>query len=141
MAVNHWQVDISNVERLVEKLKQIEDGSEKIINSVIHNEGIKMATDGIKPEIPTSKWKHKVRKKKHAKNFQSLTSKKSNLAFTIRPQKRFEYLKYPDLGIGTSKKKQPQHFMKKGIQKATPKIINKLSDRLDQHINQTLGGN
>ncbi|BDP73063.1 hypothetical protein EfmAA96_08480 [Enterococcus faecium] len=29
--------------------------------------------------------------------------------------RKFEYLKYPDLGIGTSKRNQPDEFMRRGL--------------------------
>lgn len=142
MAVNHWEIDFGNVDELIEKFKRVEGGAEGIINNVIHNDGIQMAIEHIQPDIPVSHWKNKVRNKKHARNVQNpQSSKKNNLAFTIRPKPKYNYLKYPDLGIGTSKKNQPQHFMRKGLEKASPKIIEKLNDRIDQHINQTLGGN
>ncbi|MEC1778402.1 HK97-gp10 family putative phage morphogenesis protein [Schinkia azotoformans] len=141
MARNDWEIDFGDVEELVEKLKKMPDESEKVINDVIHNDGIKIATEEIQPEIPVSKWRNRVRNKKHARdNKNPQSSKKENLAFTIRPQKKFEYLKYPDLSIGTSKNKQPKRFMKKGLDKASPKIIEKLNEKIDEKINETLNG-
>ncbi|MGG3943371.1 hypothetical protein ABEV54_18250 [Peribacillus psychrosaccharolyticus] len=141
MAVNHWEVNFGDVEELVEKLKRIPGGSERVINDVLHKKGIAQSIEDIQPEIPISKWKNRIRKKKHARNIKNpQASKKSNLAFTIRPKPKYNYLKYPDLGIGKSEKKAPIHFMRKGLQRATPKIMRELNERIDEEINQTLGG-
>lgn len=57
-----------------------------------------MAMENIQENIPLSPRKNK----KHAKTSSSLTVKHENMGFTIRPKRAFEYIKYPDLAIGTS---------------------------------------
>lgn len=142
MASNQWQVDFSGIEELVDNLKRIPEQSETLINVVIHNDGIQIAIDEIQPEIPVSQWKNRVRKKKHARNEKNpQVSQKSNLSFTIKPKPKFNYLKYPDLGIGTSSKNPPKQFMKKGLDEASPKIIEKLNEEINKNIEQILGGN
>ncbi|MDF2605901.1 MAG: hypothetical protein K0S34_91 [Bacillales bacterium] len=121
-------------------MKQIPYKSEKVINEILHTEAIPMAIQSIQPNIPVSTWKNKVRKKKHAKENHPQAPQKENLGFTIRPKPRFNYLKYPDLAIGTSQHNVPQYFMKKGLQDVAPKIIDKLMDGLQEEIYKTLGG-
>lgn len=138
---NQWNVDFSDFNNLVEKLKRVEGGSEKIINKVVHNDGIKNTTEEIQKNIPVSTWENQVRSKKHVKNVKNpQTSKKVNLGFTLKPKPKYDYLKYPDLGIGTSKNNDAQRFMKKGLDNSTPKTLRKLDQEVDQYLNQQLGG-
>jgi HK97 gp10 family phage protein len=136
VAKNFWEVDFRGIEELEEKMKRIQGGAEQVINEVLHTDGVQLVMVDIQPEIPVSKWKNRVRNKKHARNVQNpQTSKKENLKFTIRPKRTFEYLKYPDLGIGTSQHNPAQHFMNKGLKKASPKIVDKLKGKLNDLIN------
>ncbi|MBH0159115.1 hypothetical protein IHV10_22350 [Fictibacillus sp. 5RED26] len=142
MSSNKWALDFKDIEILEEKMKQIPGRSEQAINDVLHGEGVNIVVREIQPQIPVSTWKNRVRKKKHARHVTNpQSSKKENLGFTIRPKPKFNYLKYPDLGIGKSKRNEPQHFMNKGLQKASPIIIEKLNDALDKTIKESLGGN
>jgi hypothetical protein len=142
MSSNNWGIDFKDIEILEEKMRQIPGRSEKALNEVLHGEGINLAIREIQTEIPVSTWKNRARRKKHARHVANpQTNKKENLGFTIRPKPKFNYLKYPDLGIGNSKRNNPQHFMKKGLQKASPVIIEKLNKALDKTIKDSLGGN
>lgn len=140
MAANSWSVDFGDIKELENKMKQIPGKSEESLNKVLHGDGINISIENIQPDIPISKWKGRVRKKKHAQNQKALANKKSNLGFTIRPKPQFNYLKYPDLGIGKSSGKPPQKILENGLKKATPKIVSKLSTELDNVIQETLGG-
>lgn len=138
---NYWQLDFRGLRELEEKMKQIPGRSEVAINDVLHNKGIPITIEAIQPDIPVSTWKNRVRDKKHARDTKNpQAAEKQNLAFTIRPKPRFNYLKYPDLGIGQSQHNPPQHFMNKGLKKAAPKIIEELNKRIDEEIKKTLGG-
>jgi hypothetical protein len=135
-----WVVDFKGIEELENKMSLIPGNTERIMNDVLHNEGVNIAIEHIKPIIPVSTWEGRVRNKLHAKSANPLTSKKDNLGFTIRPKPRFNYLKYPDLGIGRSAINDPRMFMESGLKRAAPKIVDRLSERLDQEIEKTLGG-
>ncbi|AXY07447.1 hypothetical protein CUC43_11520 [Bacillus thuringiensis LM1212] len=140
MAANSWSVEFGDIEVLERKMKQIPSKSEQTLNRVLHTDGVNLAVESIQPKIPVSTWKGRVRNKKHAKDQKALTNSKLNLGFTIRPTPRFNYLKYPDLGIGNSKKNEPKKILERGLQTATPKISERLNTELDKVINQTLGG-
>ncbi|MGM9925168.1 MAG: hypothetical protein ACI35R_13065 [Bacillus sp. (in: firmicutes)] len=135
-----WSVDFSAFEVLEDKLKQIPDKSERIVNRVLHNEGMKITMDEIQPYIPVSHWEGRVRQKRHARSSPALKGETINLGFTVRPKPKFNYLKYPDLGIGQSHRNEPLRFMERGLRRATPKIIDRLMDELMREINRTLGG-
>jgi len=142
MSANQWQVDFGDISALEEKLKQIPNKSEKVINKTLESKGIPMAEREIKPDIRISKWGDRVRTKKHARDAKSpFSSQQGNLEFITRPKTKYNYLKYPDLAIGTSHKKEPQAFMKKGLEKAAPKIMDELTNEVVNEINRTLGGN
>ncbi|PEE14697.1 hypothetical protein CON53_28435 [Bacillus cereus] len=140
MAASSWSVEFGDIEALENKLKQIPGKSERALNRVLHSDGVNLAVESIQPKILVSTWKGRVRNKRHAKDQKSLTNSKLNLGFTIRPTPRFNYLKYPDLGIGNSKKNAPKKILERGLQTATPKISERLNTELDKVINQTLGG-
>ncbi|EJS13410.1 hypothetical protein IKS_03489 [Bacillus cereus VDM062] len=140
MAANSWSVEFGDIEALENKLKQIPGKSEQALNRVLHSDDVNLAVESIQPKIPVSTWKGRVRNKRHAKDQKALTNSKLNLGFIIRPTPRFNYLKYPDLGIGNSKKNAPKKILERGLQTATPKISERLNTELDKVINQTLGG-
>ncbi|MCQ6531160.1 hypothetical protein [Bacillus mycoides] len=140
MAASSWSVEFGDIETLENKLKQIPGKSEQALNKVLHRDGVNLAVESIQPKIPVSTWKGRVRNKRHAKDQKALTNSKLNLGFTIRPTPRLNYLKYPDLGIGNSKKNTPQKILERGLQTATPKISERLHAELDRVIQKTLGG-
>lgn len=130
----NWQMDMTEIEMLFDKLKLIPDQSEKIINTVLKQKGAPMAMENIQENIPLSPRKNKM----HAKTSSSLTVKHENMGFTIRPKRAFEYIKYPDLAIGTSHRNREKMFMKKGLDRATPKIVDDLTTSVLQSIEDTL---
>ncbi len=140
-AKNYWKVEFKDVEVLEEKMKKTPSLTETAMNKVLHSAGVQMVVEEIQPNIPVSSWKDRTRKKKHARhNKNPQTSKNENLSFTIRPKPQFNYLKYPDLGIGTSQHNEPQMFMNKGLKVATPKIVKVLHETLDKLIKESIGG-
>lgn len=134
MASNDWTIDTTGIDRLIENVEKIPNESEKIINNTLRIKGAPRAMKTIQEGIPIS-----PKKKRHAHDSKALNVKYRNLEFTIRPKRSFEYIKYPDLGIGTSKRNPPKQFMKKGLDKATPKIVNDLTEAVVSEINNTLG--
>ncbi|MFE7204631.1 hypothetical protein [Heyndrickxia sporothermodurans] len=134
MCAAKWSMDFPDVDRLVESISKIPNRSETVINKTLRAKGAPKAMDSIQPIIPLSR-----KKKKHARDSKALVVKHGNLEFTIRPKRAFEYIKYPDLGIGTSKKKQPKEFMKKGLDKAASRIVDDLADAVIKEIDNTLG--
>lgn len=133
-AANSWSIEFEDIDRLINNITKIPNRSEKVINESLREKGAPLAMQDIQPEIPVS-----MRKKKHAHDSKALSAKFGNLEFTIRPKRSFDYIKYPDLGIGKSKRNPPKHFMNKGLQKAAPKIIKDLNKEVISEINNTLG--
>lgn len=138
-ARSNWSVDIKGIDKLVKNIEKIPGHSESIINKRLRFSSAPLAKMSIQEEIPISSWKGRILKKKHAHDSKALNIKHSNLAFTIRPGSKFSYLMYPDLGIGTSKRNAPKEFIKKGLNKVKPDIIEDLNSAVVREINKTLG--
>lgn len=132
---NDWTIEFKDIDKLVENISKIPNKSEQVINTTLKSKSAPMAMNSIQVDIPVS-----PKTKRHAHSNKALQVKYGNLEFTIRPKRSFDYIKYPDLGIGTSKNNPPKHFMKKGLQKAEPKIVKDLNEKVINEINKTLGG-
>jgi hypothetical protein len=135
-AENQWKMDFTDVTNLLKQIKRIPNRSEAVINRRLREFGAPIAMQTIQEAIPVSL----KRNKKHARNSNALRVKHDNLAFTIRPKPSFEYIKYPDLGIGTSKRNAPEQFMKKGLNKVRSKIISDLERAVSEEIQKDLKG-
>ncbi|MBP1045270.1 hypothetical protein I6N96_03200 [Enterococcus sp. BWM-S5] len=145
MAVDNWRstswiVDLVDMDRLTEAMKKIPDHSERVINQTLQTKVEKTADTEIITKMPLSEMKKRLKGHAHAKESRSLNTKHENLGFTIRPTKKFNYLKYPDLAIGTSWNNEPQEFMRKGMEQKVPAITEVLQQALDEEISKLLGG-
>lgn len=135
-----WEVDLVDMDRLTEAMKKIPDHSERVINQTLQTKVEKTADTEIITKMPLSEMKKRLKGHTHAKESKSLSTKHENLGFTIRPTKKFDYLKYPDLAIGTSWNNAPQEFMRKGMEQKVPAITEVLQQALDEEIRKLLGG-
>lgn len=135
-----WKVEFVEIEKLRANLSKIPDQSEKIINHQLRTKSSPDTVKTIVEGMPVSKVKRRVTMRKNAKFSNPLTITHENMGFKIRPKKAFEYLKYPDLGIGTSVGKTPQEFMRLGMEKEIPKITNDLNASILEAINKNIGG-
>ncbi|EOH96385.1 hypothetical protein [Enterococcus pallens] len=139
-AATSWSVDFVELDKLIKNMQQIPDESETVINNTLKNTSGKRTVKTIIQGMPLSGVINRITTKRHAAQSQSLNITHENLGFIIRPKKNFEYLKYPDLGIGTSIKKSPQEFMRKGMEQEVPEITDDLNQELLKMINKKLGG-
>lgn len=129
-----WEVEFTAMDELIEKMRQIPDRSEHIINKVLSEKSSKEVVKSIETGIPISDVKKRITTKKHAKDGQPLKIEMMNLGFKVRPKRQYEYLKYPDLAIGTSVRKIPQEFMRKGMEKEVTIISSDLMIALMREI-------
>lgn len=133
------QVEFNDVMALEEKIKMFPGRAEKAINKTLHTEGIEIATREMTNLIPVSK-----AKKKHAKEINWSRSEIGNLEFVVKSKGgaankkgSFGYLIFPDEGRGPSNP-WAQHFSDRSLQKATPKILEKLHGALEELIEEGL---
>ncbi|UII56712.1 hypothetical protein LS684_04400 [Cytobacillus spongiae] len=139
-----FNIDFEQLSILEEKLSRLPGNIEEVINDVLHNEGIKLATEEITKLIPVSRWKNKTRSKNHAKFSKWSKSEKHNLGFTIKAKGgaankkgSFGYLVFPNEGRGVHNLVE-QHFMERGLENALPQILEILSNRIDDFFREEL---
>ena len=118
---------------LMEIIGKLPNEGECIVNDVFHNEGTELIKEGITILLPVSgrKWKKKKRAAKVAKPFKSINS---NLAVTVFARSGYGYLYFPDDGSNTKKHEGNQHFMLKGAENQSGKIIDICLDKLKKAI-------
>lgn len=122
---NSWELTIAGYDKLLVKMEKYSSESERVINKVLRSRGSDIAVKKIEQLIPVSE--EQLRKgHKHAKFSRPLQVEHINLGFIVRPKKKFDYIKYPDLGIGHSQYNQPEEFMKRGLQIALDPITDEL---------------
>lgn len=125
---------VEGFKRLEEKIKLMPKISEDIINNYLHTKANKIAINEIKKEMPLSKKKKGI----HAKTGDSLKSIDRNLGFMIVSTKKFQYLVFPALGTGTSRKNEPNDFMNRGLNNIIPQIIDDLEEKLSKGMEEKL---
>lgn len=131
MVANQWEVTLKGQDELLIKMKNYSSQSEDVINKTLKEKGGQLAIDKITNLIPISDGDLR-RGHRHAKSSKPLSVQFFNLGFRVRPKKKFDYIKYPDLGIGTSKRNQPQEFMQRGLQIAVDPITEALIRGFDE---------
>lgn len=128
---NHWMLHLKGHNQLLVTMQKYSSESERIINRVLKEEGAALAMKEIVARIPVSN--EQLRKgHRHAKFSDPLTVKYINLGFIIRPNKKFEYIKFPDLGIGRSVGNEPEEFMQRGLAIALDPITEALLKGFDE---------
>ncbi|HAR0126340.1 TPA: hypothetical protein IYG60_002946, partial [Enterococcus faecium] len=96
MAKNSWELKINGHDELLVRMERYSSESERLINEALKSKGSAIAVDRITEKIPVSEADLR-RGHQHAKNSRPLKTQYINLGFIIRPTRKFEYLKYPDL--------------------------------------------
>ncbi|MEH7490832.1 hypothetical protein [Neobacillus niacini] len=137
-----FELDYSDVRLLEQKMKRLPDKMEETVNEVLHTDGIEIATEEITKVIPNSQWKNRSLDKAHARTSKWSKSENHNLGFTIKSKGgaaknrgSFGYLVFPNEGRGPSNPVE-QRFMERGMKQATPKIVAKLHEKIDQTLEE-----
>jgi hypothetical protein len=137
-----FELDHREIELLQEKMKRLPGKMEKVVNETLHNDGVEIATEEITNLIPNSQWKNKDLSIAHAKTSKWSKSENHNLGFTIKSKGgaankkgSFGYLVFPNEGRGSSNPIE-QRFMERGMEKATPKILEKLHENIDKTLEE-----
>ncbi|WJE54325.1 hypothetical protein QRE66_08845 [Bacillus cereus] len=139
-----FNLEFEQLQRLEEKMMQLPNKMEPTINNILHTDGIRIATEEITKLIPVSRSKWSVRNKTHAKNSNWSKSEKLNLAFRVlsrggsaNKKGSFGYLVFPNEGRG-SHNPLDQRFAERGIENATPKILEKLHEGVDKVLREEI---
>lgn len=130
MAVK-FEVDASATTKLEEYFKQLPGRAENVTNNYLHTQGADIAATHITDILPVSRSGMSARAKIHAKNSRPFQTDTFNLGFSIRAKRKFGYLYFPNEGLGTSLGHEPQQFMERGLEQATPIIIDGLTGQIE----------
>lgn len=107
-------------EELIKKLKETPKNVEDDINKYLHSEGAKAVSEQIIGFTPISD-----RKKEHAKDNQYVTTTTSNLAVEWKTKGKFNYLVFPNSGIGVHNP-VAQQFFEKGLEAEKNTLFEKI---------------
>lgn len=129
---------------LEKNLSKLPNRAEKEVNHVLHTDGIQIVAEEITKELPVSTWKGRIRPKNHAKYSKWWTYERENLGFVVKSKGgaanrpgSYGYLIFPDEGRGPSNPIE-QKFSEKGLIKATPRILDKVAERIDKVLKEEL---
>lgn len=145
MANVKFALDKQDFEDLMQKIQQIPSKAEKVINAVLHQEGIETLTEDVTRFIPVSR----QTKSRHAKSSDWSRSETFNLGFLVvskggasynkqnKNKNSFGYLIFPDEGRGV-KNNTAHDFTGKGMAMAKPKIMDVLNNNIIKAIEEVL---
>lgn len=120
----NFELEYDELKGLTEKIEEYGVEAYKIINDVIHKEGADLIKNDITLLIPRSgrTWKGKGRSASQAMPG-AFKQKNEEFAVTIAPRKKYHYLYFPDDGSDTKRHAGNQHFMLRGAENASSKVI------------------
>ncbi|EHU4376689.1 hypothetical protein KXK13_003218, partial [Listeria monocytogenes] len=123
-----WSVDFADVDKLTELISKIPNKSEEIINKTLETKAVPLAKQNIEKRINLSKnWKGQLLNKNHAQTAGPFVAKMSNLGFELVSKPKFNYLIFPDQGVGKNNKTK-QDFMLLGLEESTAEIVEMLEE-------------
>lgn len=126
MASVEFGIKYEDVEKIKDSIQKFDGDAEKVINQYLETQAKDKFIKNIVNLIPVSD-----ADKQHAKDSAPLTGKKiANLTLKINTKSKFNYLYFPQMAEGTSKGKNPNDFMEKGIDKVYDNVVNEMLDRL-----------
>ena len=130
---------LENFQTLENQIKKLPGVAEKVINEYLHEVAMPKAVSNIKNEMPVSNRKHsKGLPKTKAKYGDSLKGIGNNLGFMVITTNQYQYLSFPALGIGKSRKNKPDDFMNRGMEKIVSKTINDLEEKLLKKMEENI---
>lgn len=135
-----FKLDVDQLAQLEKKIGKLKEVGENIINESLRNFGVRTTIKDISQLIPKSSRAIKNPKKgttKHAKGNNPLKNSTFNLGFYVNSKSEFNYLVFPNEGIG-KRNKTEQRFIERGLEEATPKIIDELNNVLNKRIEEEL---
>lgn len=135
-----FEINTEQLKELEKKIAQLPNEAEKVINDYLHSEGAELGITAIKKEMPKSNRKKRAKgqPRTHAKESDSLDFIKRNLGFVVKSKKRFNYLVFPAMGLGTSYRKKPNDFMNRGLNKIVPTVISELEKKIIKRMEEKL---
>lgn len=117
--------------RLQKEIKAYSDYAGNVIDEVLITSGAEQIIEDILPLMPMSgrTWRGKRQPAKTAEPFQS---KKISMGVEINAKNAYHYLYFPNDGTNTMHHAGEQYFMERGLEAATPKVIDMCIDKLTE---------
>lgn len=126
-----FEFDFESFTELQVRIENVGSDMETEMNQILKDEGKKTIEPSISNLIPVSTKK----KGAHAKNSKWATQKLGNLEIEIKSSKKFNYLVFPNLGIG-KRNKVAQEFMEQGRDEALPNLIEVTQQKLIEKLEE-----
>ena len=135
--MNPFKLEVLEIERLHQAMKDFQGDTESTINDVLHNEASTLIQEGIRRLIPTSgrTWRGK---RPPAKTSKSLKDQKGNLSITVKTTSNYNYLYFPDDGTNTRRHAGNKQFFWRGGQSQENEIVNRCIGKLTQGFENAL---
>lgn len=127
-----FELKYEDILKIEEKIRKFQGNAEEEINRYLRDSAAQIMIDAIIAAMPMSSrnksnWsKNRI----HAKVGDPLEAEFFNLSVKVKSKKDFYYLQYPDQATGTSKKKQPQNFMERGLLSVYDQIVDGLLETI-----------
>lgn len=126
---NTFTIDQTQFNNLVKSLNGYGAEVESALNEYVHSEAPQKIKPSIEGLVPVSDRKKKV----HARYSAPFGRQENyNLAVKLITDKKFNYLVFPDEGLGTSKGKAPQDFTGRGLEAEMPVLIDEMTKLLQE---------
>lgn len=132
MANETYSVNKEEFDGFLKSISERYDGKEveQSINDYLHNEAAAKINPAVTGFVPISD-----RNKTHAKHSNPFTRQENyNLAVKVITDKKFNYLVFPDEGLGTSKGNTPQDFTGRGLEAVTPELLDDMITRITETL-------
>lgn len=130
MANETFTLDRKSFDELIKRLNGTGADAEKVLNEYLHNTAPKKINPAIVGLVPVSD-----RNKKHAKSNNPFGRQENyNLSVKLITSKEFNYLVFPDEGLGTSKKNVAQDFTGRGLEATVPELIDEMTARIVEKL-------
>lgn len=137
MAVFNLEDEENGIKSLYDKIKSLPQKGEKIVTETLHNEGAVLIKGGIDRILPSSRRTWKGKKSAASSNNRAIlkrANESGNLNVVVGTTSQYHYLYFPDDGSNTLRHEGGQHFMLRGAENATGKIINICQEKLIKAI-------
>lgn len=132
MANETFSLEAENFDNAVKIFLQKCGSAEDIINDFLHNEAPDIMKPSIVGLVPVSN-----RNKTHAKTSNPFGRQEDkNLSVKIITSKNFNYLVFPDEGLGTSVRNLPQDFTGRGLEAVTAELLDDMTAKILQKIQE-----
>lgn len=136
-----FSIDQSDMRNLEEKIKQLPGIAEGLINNFLYTDGAEIIAVEVSSLIRRSS---NDEKKPHAKDVKWWATEEESLGVLVKSRggaankpNSYGYLVFPDEGRGP-RNEQEQDFSGRGLERATPIIVERLGSLLSDKIQEVL---